>query len=67
VANLTFCGAAGTVTGSCSHLTKDETRLLIDCGLFQGNRSVQDLNHQPFPFDAKQVDFLILTRASSPS
>jgi metallo-beta-lactamase family protein len=63
VANLTFCGAAGTVTGSCSHLTKDETRLLIDCGLFQGNRSVQDLNHQPFPFDAKQVDFLILTHA----
>ena len=63
MATLTFCGAAGTVTGSCSQLNLGETRFLIDCGLFQGNRSVRDLNYKPFPFDAKQVDFLILTHA----
>ena len=63
MAHLTFCGAAGTVTGSCSMVTTDTTRFLIDCGLYQGNRSVRDLNIEPFPFDAKRVAFLILTHA----
>jgi metallo-beta-lactamase family protein len=63
MATLTFCGAAGTVTGSCSHLAMAETDFLIDCGLFQGNSSVRDLNNKPFPFDAKQIDYLILTHA----
>jgi metallo-beta-lactamase family protein len=63
MATLTFCGAAGTVTGSCSHLVMDQTDFLIDCGLFQGNRTVRDLNHKPFPFDARRVDFMILTHA----
>ena len=61
--HLTFCGAAGTVTGSCSHLVMDQTDFVIDCGLFQGNSTVRDLNNQPFPFDAKRVDFMILTHA----
>jgi metallo-beta-lactamase family protein len=60
---LTFCGAAGTVTGSSSLIETDSTRFLIDCGMFQGNKSVRELNYQPFPFDATQVDFLILTHA----
>ena len=63
MATLTFCGAAGTVTGSCSHLALNETDFLIDCGLFQGNRTVRDLNHKPFPFDATRMDFLVLTHA----
>lgn len=60
---LTFCGAAGTVTGSCSHIQCESGRFLIDCGLFQGNRTTQELNYQPFPFDASQAEFLILTHA----
>jgi metallo-beta-lactamase family protein len=63
MATLTFCGAAGTVTGSCSHIDCESGRFLIDCGLFQGNRTTQELNLQPFPFDAAQVEFLILTHA----
>lgn len=63
MATLTFCGAAGTVTGSCSHLDCEAGRFLVDCGLFQGNRTTQELNLQPFPFDASRVEFLILTHA----
>ena len=36
---------------------------LVDCGLFQGNRTTQELNYQPFPFDAAEARFLILTHA----
>jgi metallo-beta-lactamase family protein len=60
---ITFCGAAGTVTGSCSHIESGAGRFLVDCGLFQGNRTTQELNLQPFPFEASQVEFLVLTHA----
>lgn len=63
MATLKFCGAAGTVTGSCSLVKSESANFLIDCGLFQGNRTTQELNQQPFPFNAKDVDFLILTHA----
>ncbi len=63
MAELTFCGAAGTVTGSCSHIDSEAGKFLIDCGLFQGNRTTQELNLQPFPFDAAAVKFLLLTHA----
>ena len=63
MATLKFCGAAGTVTGSCSHIDSEPGRFLVDCGLFQGNRTAQDLNYQPFPFDASQAEFLVLTHA----
>lgn len=60
---ITFCGAAGTVTGSCSHIGSPHGNLLIDCGLFQGTRTTQELNLGKFPFDPSAVDFLILTHA----
>jgi len=63
MATLTFCGAAGTVTGSCSLIENGDLRFLIDCGLYQGNKSVKELNIQPFPFDASTIGFLILTHA----
>lgn len=63
MSNLAFFGAAGTVTGSCTLLDTGERRCLIDCGLFQGNRSVRALNEQPFPFDAASIDCLLLTHA----
>ena len=63
MATLSFFGAAGTVTGSCSMLETGHGRFLIDCGMFQGNKSVVDLNYQPFPFDAKDPEFLLLTHA----
>lgn len=61
MATLTFCGAAGTVTGSCSKLETKNATFLIDCGLFQGNKTTVKLNYEPFPFDASKIDFMILT------
>ena len=60
---LTFCGAAGTVTGSCNHIACEAGEFLVDCGLFQGNRTTQGLNFEPFPFEATRIKFLILTHA----
>lgn len=63
MATLSFYGAAGTVTGSCSAVETGDTRFMVDCGMFQGNKTIRALNDEPFPFDAKQIDFLILTHA----
>jgi metallo-beta-lactamase family protein len=63
VTTLSFYGAAGTVTGSCSLLEAGAHTCLIDCGLFQGNKTVRALNDKPFPFSAKSPDFLLLTHA----
>lgn len=58
-----FCGAAGTVTGSCYWIKTDSCQFLVDCGLFQGAKTVKELNYRPLPFDAKQIDFALLTHA----
>jgi metallo-beta-lactamase family protein len=63
MATLQFCGAASTVTGSCSHLITDNARFLIDTGMFQGNKTTRKLNYEPFPFEVEEVDFVILTHA----
>jgi metallo-beta-lactamase family protein len=60
---LHFHGAAGTVTGSCYRVVHAKGQFLVDCGLFQGNKTVRDLNLKPLPFDAKAIDFLLLTHA----
>ncbi|MCI5075951.1 MBL fold metallo-hydrolase [Oricola sp.] len=63
MATLSFYGAAGTVTGSCSMLEVGEQRFLVDCGMFQGNKTIRALNEKDFPFEAAGIDFLILTHA----
>lgn len=60
---LAFHGAARTVTGSCMEFTCEGSRLLVDCGLFQGSRSLEVLNREPFAFDPAQIDAVILTHA----
>lgn len=60
---LHFHGAAGTVTGSCYRVVHPKGQFLVDCGMFQGNRTVRDLNLKPLPFDAKAIDYLLLTHA----
>ncbi|MCW5721468.1 MAG: MBL fold metallo-hydrolase [Devosia sp.] len=60
---LHFHGAAGTVTGSCYRVVHPKGQFLVDCGLFQGNKSVRDLNLKPTPFDPKAIDFMLLTHA----
>ncbi len=63
MAKLSFYGAAGTVTGSSSLVVAAGHRLLIDCGMFQGNKTVAALNEKPFPYETKNVDSLLLTHA----
>ncbi|HVY50112.1 MAG TPA: MBL fold metallo-hydrolase [Devosia sp.] len=58
-----FHGASGTVTGSCYRIVHPAGQFLVDCGLFQGNRTVRDLNYKPLPFDPRAIDFLLLTHA----
>jgi metallo-beta-lactamase family protein len=59
---LTFLGAARNVTGSCYLLESQDTRVLIDCGMYQ-ERKCQDRNWQPFPFDPQSLDAVFLTHA----
>lgn len=59
--HLQFHGAAKNVTGSCHYLEHDDTRILIDCGLYQGGRELEEENRNDFGFDPASIDFLLLT------
>lgn len=61
MATVTSYGAAQMVTGSCHLLEIDTVRILIDCGMFQGG--AEHKNYEPFGFDPKTIDYLILTHA----
>lgn len=60
---LHFHGAAGGVTGSCFRLETSEASVLVDCGLFQGPKTIKALNYEPFPFDAARLNCVLLTHA----
>ena len=61
---IAFHGAARTVTGSKHLLTlKNGTKVLLDCGMFQGLGKETDLLNRNFGFDAKEVDVMILSHA----
>jgi len=62
LAKLTFLGAARNVTGSCYLLESQDTRVLIDCGMYQ-ERKCQTRNWQPFPFYPQSLDAVFLTHA----
>src|SRR3546814_8747952 len=60
---LTFNGAARTVTGSCHEFVFGKTRVVVDCGMFQGSRTLEGLNASPFGFNPRHVDAVVLTHA----
>ncbi len=60
---LSFHGADLGVTGSCHMLETRNRRILIDCGLLQGSRDLVEDNAEPFGFDAKEIDCVLLTHA----
>jgi metallo-beta-lactamase family protein len=60
---LEFFGAAGEVTGSCHILRVGGARLLLDCGMVQGGRDAPARNRLPFPFEASEIDAVVLSHA----
>lgn len=60
---ITFLGAAGTVTGSRFLIDHPDGRVLVDCGLYQGEKVLRRRNWQPFPVDPASLDAVLLTHA----
>jgi metallo-beta-lactamase family protein len=60
---LRFLGATETVTGSRYLVTVGGSRILVDCGLFQGYKQLRDRNRLPFPVEPASIDAVVLTHA----
>lgn len=60
---INFYGAAHEVTGSCHLLRAGTKRILIDCGMFQGSDFNEARNFDPFPFDPRTIDAVLVTHA----
>jgi metallo-beta-lactamase family protein len=61
--DIVFHGAAGEVTGSCHLVEVAGKRVLLDCGMVQGDRKADERNAADFPFDPKSIDVLVLSHA----
>jgi metallo-beta-lactamase family protein len=60
---ISFHGADLGVTGSCHLVECAGRRVLVDCGLYQGARELEEENAEPFGFDPASIDTLLLTHA----
>ncbi|MEY9845362.1 CBS domain-containing protein [Streptacidiphilus sp. BW17] len=60
---LTFLGAVGTVTGSKFMVETDHARVLVDCGLFQGQAELRRRNWRRLPLDPRDVRSVVVTHA----
>jgi metallo-beta-lactamase family protein len=60
---LSFHGADQGVTGSCHLIEAAGKKILIDCGMLQGSRELDEENAAPFGFDARAIDVMLLTHA----
>lgn len=58
---LHFHGGARIITGANYLLETKNLKILIDCGIFQGERHVEDINYKDFPYDPKTIDYLLIT------
>lgn len=63
MAYVTFYGACGCVTGSSTLLEWGETRVLVDCGLYQGDEELEARNWRPFSFVPESLEAVVLTHA----
>lgn len=60
---LSFYGGTRSVTGSNFLLESDKTKILIDCGLFQGCDDCDKKNREPFAYDPKSIDVIFVTHS----
>ena len=63
MAKLTFYGATEGVTGSSYILETGGKTILLECGLFQGRRKEEKANQEPFQFEVKKIDAVVLSHA----
>jgi len=63
MAQITFLGATGTVTGSKYLVEHNGFRMLVDCGLFQGLKALRQRNWSPPPLKPEELDLIVLTHA----
>lgn len=61
--NITFLGGTETVTGSKFFVETKSTKILVDCGLYQGYKWLRERNREPLPIDIKALDAILLTHA----
>lgn len=61
--SITFLGAAGTVTGSKYLVDSGKTKILVDCGVFQGSREWRERNWHTPEIKLEEIDAVLLTHA----
>ena len=61
--NITFLGAAKTVTGSNFLLEAAGKKIIIDCGLYQGKAKEEQENYNDFAYNVSEIDCMLLTHA----
>jgi metallo-beta-lactamase family protein len=59
---LKFLGGARTVTGSCFYIECNQLKILVDCGLYQGENS-DEINRTPFDYKPEDIDCIFITHA----
>ncbi|MFH1200917.1 MAG: MBL fold metallo-hydrolase [bacterium] len=62
-AKITFYGGTDSVTGASFLLEIDGKKILVDCGLTQGEKLADNINWDPFSYDPKEIDILFVTHA----
>ena len=63
IMKLSFYGGARSVTGANYLLEIGATKILVDCGMFQGSKYSEDLNYEKFPYDPTEVGFFFVTHS----
>jgi metallo-beta-lactamase family protein len=63
MASISFWGGVGTVTGSKYLVESGDSRVLVDCGLFQGFKELRERNWQQPPFDPRSLNAVLITHA----
>ena len=60
---ITFLGATKTVTGSNYLIEAAGKKFLVDCGMWQGRKELEEENFDEFDFNPAEIDFMLLTHA----
>ncbi len=60
---LHFYGGAKSVTGANYLLEANQTKLIIECGMFQGSEEQEALNYEDFPYDPKKINYVFITHS----